>query len=509
MITRIVTPQIYAPYMDSEEADTPEFRENFLTKYNRSGFETIFNGHFSLYSGSVPFYKIYKENSDKENENLLSAYGYLEIAYYLLTQENVRDKEYNEAKHFFAKAVFSFNKFYFSRGNTSTHLAYIVSPMLATMNLLADKEKNMDTAECIKILEAASIFRDVFLDKMKDIYKDKFEQVSFEFLGESAKLEQLCQDVVNQIKNSQSMPLAHLFFNAKNISLEIKCDLLDGLKLTNEEKKKILQNLVMQADTLWYQADIKEKYLMISKIYQPLIELMDTKELESLLQSSNTSTEIKAMVCRDLIHRTNMTDVKGVDHLINLINDFRCALKEMKLDEYSLKDKDELYESLYKLLGLQMNVATEFDEPVLTDEYLDKLIVQWRQFPNEKKQEQIQEKPIENAVQRPGLFSQTEYQRMQLRQVQKEKAIKYYLEAVPHVLHKLSVEVDQAQGLLAKLKEPLSHVLDKEEFHSSFFPDKADRDQLESSLITNVNSSLVMMKELKGIFKKLMILLRN
>lgn len=185
----------------------------------------------------MPFYKIYKENSDKENENLLSAYGYLEIAYYLLTQENVSNKDYNEAKHFFAKAVFSFNKFYFSRGNMSTHLAYIVSPMLATMNLLANKEKNMDIAECIKILEAASIFRDVFSDKMKDIYQDKLEQVSFEFLSESAKLEQLCRDVVNQIKNSQSMPLANLFFNAKNIPLEIKSDLLDGLKLTNEEKR--------------------------------------------------------------------------------------------------------------------------------------------------------------------------------------------------------------------------------------------------------------------------------
>lgn len=361
----------------------------------------------------------------------------------------------------------------------------------------------MDIAECIKILEAASIFRDVFSDKMKDIYQDKLEQVSFEFLSESAKLEQLCRDVVNQIKNSQSMPLANLFFNAKNIPLEIKSDLLDGLKLTNEEKKSMLRNLVMQADTLWYQADIKEKYRMISKIYQPFIELMDTKELEFLLQSSNTSTEIKAMICRDLIHRTNMADVNAVDYLINLINDFRCTLKEVKLDEYSLKDKDELYGSLYKLLGLQMNFAMEFDEPVLTDEYLDKLIVQWRQFPNEKKQEQVQEKLIEKAVQRPGLFSQTEYQRMQLRQVQKEKAIKYYLEAVPHVLHQLSGEVDQAEGLLAKLKESLSHVRDKEEFHSSFFPDKADTDQLESPLIANVNSSLVLMKELEGKFKKI------
>ncbi|HHW4982164.1 TPA: hypothetical protein ACU0X8_001710, partial [Legionella anisa] len=503
MITQIVTPHIYAPYIDEEETDTPKFLGNFLTKYAHSGFENIFNGHFSLNSGSVPFYKIYKENSDKENENLLSAYGYLEIAYYLLTQENVSNKDYNEAKHFFAKAVFSFNKFYFSRGNMSTHLAYIVSPMLATMNLLANKEKNMDIAECIKILEAASIFRDVFSDKMKDIYQDKLEQVSFEFLSESAKLEQLCRDVVNQIKNSQSMPLANLFFNAKNIPLEIKSDLLDGLKLTNEEKKSMLRNLVMQADTLWYQADIKEKYRMISKIYQPFIELMDTKELEFLLQSSNTSTEIKAMICRDLIHRTNMADVNAVDYLINLINDFRCTLKEVKLDEYSLKDKDELYGSLYKLLGLQMNFAMEFDEPVLTDEYLDKLIVQWRQFPNEKKQEQVQEKLIEKAVQRPGLFSQTEYQRMQLRQVQKEKAIKYYLEAVPHVLHQLSGEVDQAEGLLAKLKESLSHVRDKEEFHSSFFPDKADTDQLESPLIANVNSSLVLMKELEGKFKKI------
>lgn len=503
MITRIVTPQIYAPYMDSEEADTPEFRENFLTKYNHSGFETIFNGHFSLYSGSVPFYKIYKENSDKENENLLSAYGYLEIAYYLLTQENVRDKEYNEAKHFFAKAVFSFNKFYFSRGNTSTHLAYIVSPMLATMNLLADKEKNMDTAECIKILEAASIFRDVFLDKMKDIYKDKFEQVSFEFLGESAKLEQLCQDVVNQIKNSQSMPLAHLFFNAKNISLEIKCDLLDGLKLTNEEKKKILQNLVMQADTLWHQADIKEKYLMISKIYQPLIELMDGKELESLLQSPNASIEVKAMICRNLTCRTNMSDVKEVDHLINLINDFRCSLKEMKLEANSLKDKDELCESLYKLLALQMNLIMETEEPVLTDTYLDNLIEQWRLFPNEKKQEKVQEKPIEKNDQRPGLFSQSEYQRMQLRQIQKEKATKFYLETVPSLLHSLSDQIGQTQVLLVKLKELMPHVIDKEEFHSSFFPDKADRDQLESPLMTNVNSSLVMIKELEGMFQKI------
>lgn len=503
MITRIVTPQIYAPYMDSEEADTPEFRENFLTKYNHSGFETIFNGHFSLYSGSVPFYKIYKENSDKENENLLSAYGYLEIAYYLLTQENVRDKEYNEAKHFFAKAVFSFNKFYFSRGNTSTHLAYIVSPMLATMNLLADKEKNMDTAECIKILEAASIFRDVFLDKMKDIYKDKFEQVSFEFLGESAKLEQLCQDVVNQIKNSQSMPLAHLFFNAKNISLEIKCDLLDGLKLTNEEKKKILQNLVMQADTLWHQADIKEKYLMISKIYQPLIELMDSKELESLLQSPNASIEVKTMICRNLTCRTNMSDVKEVDHLINLINDFRCSLKEMKLEANSLKDKDELCESLYKLLALQMNLIMETEEPVLTDTYLDNLIEQWRLFPNEKKQEKVQEKPIEKNDQRPGLFSQSEYQRMQLRQIQKEKATKFYLETVPSLLHSLSDQIGQTQVLLVKLKELMPHVIDKEEFHSSFFPDKADRDQLESPLMTNVNSSLVMIKELEGMFQKI------
>lgn len=141
MITQIVTPHIYAPYIDEEETDTPKFLGNFLTKYAHSGFENIFNGHFSLNSGSVPFYKIYKENSDKENENLLSAYGYLEIAYYLLTQENVSNKDYNEAKHFFAKAVFSFNKFYFSRGNMSTHLAYIVSPMLATMNLLANKEK--------------------------------------------------------------------------------------------------------------------------------------------------------------------------------------------------------------------------------------------------------------------------------------------------------------------------------------------------------------------------------
>ncbi|HHT0591720.1 TPA: hypothetical protein ACTXXA_000673 [Legionella anisa] len=503
MITQIVTPRIYAPYYDEEDTDTPKFLGNILTKYEHSGFETIFNGHFSLKSGSVPFYKIYEENSDKENENLLSAYGYLEIAYYLLTQENVREKEYNEAKHFFAKAVFSFNKFYFSRGNMSTHLAYVVSPMLATMNLLADKEKNMDTAECIKILESASIFRDVFLDKMKDIYKDKFEQVSFEFLSESAKLDRLCQDVVEQIKSAQSIPLAKLFFNAKNIPLGIKCNLLDGLRLTNEEKKTILQNLVMQADASWYQADIKEKYLMISIIYYPLIELMDTNELESLLQSTSASIEIKAMICRHLIHRTNMGDVKAVDHLINLINDFRCTLKEMQLDEHSLKDKDELYEILFKLLGLQMNFSTTFDEPVLTDEHLNKLIEQWRQFPNEKKQEKVPEKPIEKAGQKPGLFSQSEYQKMQLRQVQKEKAIKYYLEAVPPVLHQFSGEVYQAQGLLAKLKESLSHVIDKEEFHSSYFPNKEDRDQLESPLITNVNSSLVMMKELAGKFKKI------
>ncbi|KTD73220.1 hypothetical protein [Legionella tucsonensis] len=502
MIEKIVTPQIYSPYQE-EEDNTPEFRESFLTKYNQSGFETIFNGHFFIHSNFVPFYKIYEENADKENENLLSAYGNLEIANYLLTQENVSDKEYNEAKQFFAKAVFSFNKFYFARGNISTHLAYIVSPMLATMNLLAKKEKNMDTVECIKVLEAASIFRDVFLDKMKEVYKNEFKQVCFEFLNESAKLEQLCQEVAYQIKNSQSIPLANLFFNAKNIPLEIKCNLLDGLKLTHEEKKTILKNLAMQADTLWYQADIKEKYLMISKIYHPLIELMDTKELESLLQSSSASVEMKTMICRDLIHRTNMSDVKAVDHLINLMNDFRFALKEMKLDENNLKDRDELYESLYKLLALQMNFDMEFDEPVLTDEYLDYLVLQWRLWPNENKQEKVQEKSIEKKEQKPGLFSQSEYQRMQLRQIQKEKAIKHYLETVPHVLHSLSNQAEQTQGLLAKLKELMPHVINKEEFHSSFFPDKSDKDQLESPLITNVNSSLAMMRELEGMLKEI------
>ncbi|HHF7372727.1 hypothetical protein [Legionella bozemanae] len=86
-----------------------------------------------------------------------------------------------------------------------------------------------------------------------------------------------------------------------------------------------------------------------------------------------------------------------------------------------------------------MNFATEFDEPVLTDEYLDSLIEKWRQFPNEKKQEQS----IEKKEQRPGLFSQSESQRMQLRQIQKEKAIKYYLETVPNDLQRLSTQVEQ------------------------------------------------------------------
>ncbi|HHF7372726.1 hypothetical protein [Legionella bozemanae] len=325
-----MTPQIDDPYSEDEDTINLKLRETWLKQYNHSGFETIFNGHFSISSDySPPFYK---EHSDKDKK-LLSVYGNLEIARYLLSQENMSDWDYDKAKEFFAKAVFAFNKFYFSGGNMSMHLAYILTPMLATMNLLTNKEKNMNIVECIKILEAASIFRDVFLDKMKEVYGNEFSQVSSEFIAESAKLDQLCQEIMNQIRNSQSTQWADLFFNAKNISLEIKCKLLDGLKLTNEEKKKVLQNLAMQADTLWYQADIKEQHLMIAKIYQPLIELLDTKELEFLLQSPGASVEIKTMICRNLIQRTNMSNVKAVDHLIQLINDFRVTLKDMNLDK--------------------------------------------------------------------------------------------------------------------------------------------------------------------------------
>ncbi|MCW8409654.1 hypothetical protein OQJ13_11795 [Legionella sp. PATHC035] len=499
MVKQIITPKLAMPYADwDDEEEMEAYRENFLKEYNLSGFQTIFNGHFSVASWQPGFYI---ENSEEEKK-LLSAYGNLEIAYHLLTQENVTDEDYHTAKQFFAKAVFAFNKFYFSGGNVSMHLAYIVSPMLATMNLLASREKNKNTVECIKILEAASIFRDVFLEKMKEIYKDKFGQVSSDFLNESAKLEQLCQEVVNQIKSSQSASLANMFFNAKNISLGMKCNLLDGLKLTNEERQKILQNLAMQADTLWYQADIKEKRVMILKVYQPLVELMNKKELESLLNSSEASIEIKTMICRNLVSRTDMNDVKAVDHLIKLINDFRITLKETKLDENSLKDKDELCAILHHLLAIQMNFDTGFEEVSLTDEYLDKLMDQWSQFPNEKKQEKKQEESIEKKEQKPGLFSQSEYQRMQLQKIQKEKAIKYYLETVPPMLDKLSTQVVQTQGLLSKLKETMAHVIDKEEFHSTYFPDKEDKDQLESPLITRVNLCLGMFHELEDMFKK-------